>query len=131
MIVLDDRNRRPALPAVPVPVALTVCGPPVPLLTTVSAALRKPAAPGLNVKLNEQDVLGLTVAHVELVTVNSDGLLLLMLDTETGRPADVGDRDTLGAAGRANALAPEVHRRGNRQLTRRHAGWNRSRSRRS
>jgi hypothetical protein len=73
-------------PVTPVPFAFTACGLPVPLLTTVIAALRVPAAPGVNVKLNEQPAPALTVAHVDDVMANSDGLLLLTLDTFTAVP---------------------------------------------
>jgi hypothetical protein len=73
-------------PDVPVPLTLIDCGLPVPVLMTDTDPVRAPAAPGLKERLTEQFAPALTVVHVEPATANSDGLLLLTLDTETAVP---------------------------------------------
>ena len=70
----------------PLPDRAIVCGLPTPSLTTEIDPLRAPAAPGLNVTPIEQLPPALTVAHVELAMVNSLGLLLDALETDTAVP---------------------------------------------
>jgi hypothetical protein len=71
---------------VPVPFAVIACGLPMPLLTTEIDPLRAPAEPGVNVTPIAQLLPALTVVHVELEIVNSLGLLLATLDTDTAVP---------------------------------------------
>jgi hypothetical protein len=73
-------------PDVPVPLALIVCGLPVPLLATVIVAARAPVVDGLKVTLTEQLAPAPTVEQVLLTTANSDGLLLVTPDTVTAEP---------------------------------------------
>ena len=82
---------------VPVPLTLTACGLPVPLLITLIDALRAPVLPGLNVTPIEQLPPTAMVVQVELAMANSDGLLLPTLDTETAAPP-ILVTDTLLAA---------------------------------
>ena len=96
----------------------------MPLLTTVIVPVRVPVPPGVKATLNVQPAPALTVAQVELVTANSDGLLLLTLDTETAAPpvlvtvtlvAELVGADVLAAKGRRSrcmeslpGVAPDV-----------------------
>src|SRR5436309_2360659 len=71
--------------AVPVPVAATFCGLPVPLLVTVIVAPRAPTAAGVKVTAMPQLAPGFNV--VQLVdTANSNGALLTTLATVTAVP---------------------------------------------
>jgi hypothetical protein len=72
--------------ALPVPLALIVCGLPTPLLMTVIVAVRAPATDGLNVTPTEQLAPALTVVQELVAMVNSAGLLLTTLDTDTAVP---------------------------------------------
>jgi hypothetical protein len=65
---------------------LIVCGLPAPSLVTVIVAFRAPAAAGVNVRPIVQLAPALTVAQLELTTVNSAGALLVTLDTVTAVP---------------------------------------------
>ena len=67
----------------PVPEAVTTWGLPVPLLTTVMAAVRAPVPPGVNATPNEQPAPAPTFAQLDWVTGNSKGLLLPTLATST------------------------------------------------
>ena len=86
-VVLATKDNWPGVPAaIPLPVALRLCGLFAPLLLTVIFPVRVPVADGLNAILNEHDAPGLTVPQEALVTGNSEALLDTMLCTVTAEP---------------------------------------------
>jgi hypothetical protein len=75
-----------AVAVVPVPLVPIACGLPRPLLTMEIDPLRLPTPPGLNVTPIAQLLPAPTDEQVELATVNSLGLVLDTLDTNTAVP---------------------------------------------